>query len=314
MKTALNRIFPSTAPAASSEAPADGVTAPPPGVERACPECGSAAAPDQDWCLECGARIEQPRAKWQQPVAIMASVALIFIAAIALALSEVAKDAEIAKAKTVKRYVAAPPPPAATTPPAPSEPTPSDDSTTPDSSKNPTDDSLPSDSSTDTGSSSDPGTTDDSTLTDPGFTDTSGGGYIPPPSGGGTDTTPTPPTPVEWPSTKKAWTVVLLTTTSKDDASDLAIKARDDGVPAGILQSDNYKNLSSGLWLVWAGRFGTEDEAYAAATGYAGKGYDGESVEYIRRKAADDTGSGTDNGSSDGSTDTTDTTDTTDGG
>lgn len=142
----------------------------------------------------------------------------------------------------------------------------------------------------------------------------SGGGYIPPPSGGGTDTTPTPPTPVEWPSTKKGWTVVLLTTTSKDDASDLAIKARDDGVPAGILQSDNYKNLSSGLWLVWAGRFGTEDEAYAAATGFAGKGYDGESVEYIRRKAADDTGSGTDNGSSDGSTDTTDTTDTTDGG
>src|SRR5829696_4055119 len=142
MKNALNRIFPTTASATSPEAPAAGVaTAAPPGVERSCPECGFAAEPDQDWCLECGARIEQPRATWQQPVAIAASVALIFVAAIALALSEVAKDAEIAKAKTVKRYVAAAPPPAATTPPAPEAPTPSeDDTTTPTTSDNSTDD------------------------------------------------------------------------------------------------------------------------------------------------------------------------------
>src|SRR3954468_24034231 len=110
MKQAFNRIFPSTAQATSSpEAPADsGAIAPLPGADRVCPECASPAEPSQEWCLECGARLEQPHSKWQQPVAIMASVALIFVAAIALALSEVAKDAEIAKAKTVKRYVAAP--------------------------------------------------------------------------------------------------------------------------------------------------------------------------------------------------------------
>jgi hypothetical protein len=296
MKSALNRIFPTTAPAASAEAPARGASVPPPpgapGVDRACPECGSAAAPEQDWCLECGAQLEEPRARWQQPVAIMASVALIFVAAIALALSEVAKDAEIAKAKTVKRYVAAPPPPAAATPPAPAAPTPSSDDT-PSSSKNPTDDSGP-----DT-SSSDPGTTDPGTTDTSGLNDTSGGGYIPPPiGGGGGSSTPAPPPVAEtWPEGKKAWTVVLLSTTSKDEANDLALKARKDGVPAGILQSDDYKSLSSGLWMVWAGHFSDENGAYAAAEEYGSKGYNGESVEYIRTKGSDDSsdsGTGTD--------------------
>jgi SPOR domain len=96
----------------------------------------------------------------------------------------------------------------------------------------------------------------------------------------------TPPAPkpeaAAWPVGKKAWTVILLSTTSKDEASELALKARKKGVPAGILQSDEYKNLSSGLWYVWAGRFATDDEAFAAATGYARKGWNGESVEYIR--------------------------------
>ena len=81
------------------------------------------------------------------------------------------------------------------------------------------------------------------------------------------------------PEDKKGWTVILLSTTSKDEATALALKARDKGVPAGILQSDTYKNLSSGLWMVWAGRFGSENEAYSAATTYSGKGFDGESVE-----------------------------------
>lgn len=297
MKKALNRIFPTTAPDASPEAPVAGVTtAPPPGVERACPDCGTPAEASQDWCLECGARIEQPTAKWHQPVAIMASVALIFVAAIALALSEVAKDAEIAKAKTVKRYVAAPPPPAATTPPQPAEPTPSDDAPTPDTSDNPTDDKGPDPATTDDPSAAtDPGTSPDS-----GLTDTSGGGYVPPTSG--TPTTPAPPPEAEaWPEGKKAWTVILLSTTSKDEANELALKARKDGVPAGILKSDDYKNLSSGLWMVWAGRFGSEDEAFNAATDYSSKGYDGESVEYVRNKAA--AGDTTDDSSDDPSDD-----------
>jgi cell division septation protein DedD len=300
MKTALNRIFPTTAPATSSEAPGPGVAAPPPGVDRACPACGSAASAEQDWCLECGSRLEQPRAKWQQPAAIMASVALIFVAAIALALSEVAKDAEIAKAKTVKRYVAAPPPPAATTPPAPDAPTPSADNS-PTTSKNPTDSSSPTDTS-----SSTPSTTDTS-----GITDSGGGGYVPPPSTP-TDTTPAPPPEAQtWPEGKKAWTVVLLSTTSKDEATALALKARKDGVPAGILQSDTYKNLSSGLWLVWAGRFSDENAAYVGAEDFRSRGYDGESVEYIRKKGTTDS---TGNGTGTGTTDTTTTTTPADGG
>src|SRR5262249_31496961 len=141
---AFDRIFPSTAPAAPSAAPPDAVTATSlDSADRACPECGSPAAADQGGCLEGGSRIERPHSKWRQPVAIMASVALIFVAAMALALSEVAKDASIAKAKTVKRYVAAPPPPAATTPPAPEAPTPSSSDKPPKTSSNPTDTSTP---------------------------------------------------------------------------------------------------------------------------------------------------------------------------
>jgi hypothetical protein len=309
MKSALNRIFPTTSPAASPEAAIGGASVSPspgaPGVDRACPECGSGAAPEQDWCLECGAQLDEPRARWQQPVAIMASVALIFVAAIALALSEVAKDAEIAKAKTVRRYVAAPPPPAPATPPAPAAPTPSS-SDTPSTSKNPTDSSTP---DTSGGSS---GTTDTGSTDTSGLTDSGGGGYVPPPSsGGGGSTTPAAPPEAEtWPDGKKAWTVVLLSTTSKSEANDLALKARKDGVPAGILQSDNYKSLSSGLWLVWAGHFATEDAAYSGANDYTAKGYNGESVEYIRAKG--DTSGG--DGTTTDTTPTTPTTPTTDGG
>jgi len=310
MKQAFNRIFPSTASESPTETPTTpGFSAAPASAGRVCPECASPAEPDQDWCLECGARLEEPTSKWQQPAAIMASVALIFVAAIALALSEVAKDAEIAKANTVKRYVAAPPP-VATTPPAPAAPTPAETDTTPSTSDNPTDDAG-ADTTTDDGSSTDSSTPapDDGS----GLTDTSGGGYIPPPADDNTSTTPAAPAEAEaWPEDKKGWTVILLSTTSKDEATQLALKARGKGVPAGILQSDTYKNLSSGLWMVWAGRFGSENEAYSAATTYSGKGFDGESVEYIRKKAADNTGSdGSDGG--DG-TSTTPTTPTTDGG
>ena len=259
-------------------------TTPVDGAVRVCTACGTSAAAEQDWCLECGARLESSGGRWQQPAAIMASVLLIFVAAIALALSEVAKDA-------------APPPPASTIPPTPDTPTPADTTTPPKTSKNPTDTSTP--SSTDSGSSP-------SGVTTP----TGGGGYVPPPTptntNTNTDTTPTAPPADVWPETKKAYTVILLSTTSKDEASALARKAKDKGVkPVGILSSDTYKNLSSGLWLVWAGQFPTEDAAYAAADGYAAKGFQGESVEYIRKKGTDDSGSGTT--STDTTTNTTST-------
>lgn len=99
----------------------------------------------------------------------------------------------------------------------------------------------------------------------------------------------------DWPAGKKAWTVVLLSTTSRTQAKALARKARAKGVPAGTLFTSRYQGMSNGLRMVWAGRFGTEDEAYAAADRYSAKGFTGESVEYVRENGSVESG---DDGSS----------------
>jgi hypothetical protein len=325
----IDRIFPSTAAPAGAASPGPEGAGPgpgPDGVGHSCPECGTPAAHDQEWCLECGSRIEETTPRWHQPAAVMASVGLILIAGLALALSEVAKDAEVAKAKTVRKYVAAAPAPAAPAAPVPASPTPdapkaSSDpgASTPETSPNTTDTpaAVPSDaggaasSSPDTGTSSgsSSGSSDTgSSGTSSGSGGSSGGGGGSSGGGGGGSTTTAPAPVEEWPAGKKAYSVILLSTTSKDEAEALARKARAKGVPAGILETSKYKNLSDGLWMVWAGRFGTEDEAYAATDGYSAKGFTGESVEYVREKGSEDSsdnGSGTGGSDSDGKTTST---------
>lgn len=338
----IDRIFPSTVAPAGVDAATSpgGAPVPSPDVAaHACPECGTPAAADQEWCLECGSRIEETGSRWHQPAAVMASVGLILVAGLALALSEVAKDAEVAKAKTVRKYVAAAPPPAAPVPASPTPDTakaPSDSgSSTPQTSSNPTD--TPSSSPLDAGSaatsspgssgtSSGSGSTDSGSIGSSGSSGSTGstgssgssgsyGGGGGSTGGGSSTTTPAPPPVQEWPAGKKAYTVILLSTTSKDEAEALARKARAKGVPTGILDTSKYKNLSDGLWMVWAGRFGTEDEAYSAADAYSAKGFTGESVEYIREKGSEDSssngsGSGSGGSSSDGSTSNGNTTST----
>jgi hypothetical protein len=56
-----------------------------------CPRCGATVAPEQDWCLECGAPARTrlaPTPRWGIPVAVV--VALIAAAGLALALAFVA--------------------------------------------------------------------------------------------------------------------------------------------------------------------------------------------------------------------------------
>lgn len=287
MKRFFDRIFPSTE---RHEGPFPAAGLPAATAGRSCSECGASASPVQDWCLECGSRIEDTATRWHQPAAVMASVALIFVAGLVLALSEVAKDAEIAKAKTVRKMVAAAPPPAAQ---IPDVPTPQGVPTLktpvpPKTSKNDTDDKgpkLPSPSS-DSGSSA--GAADPSAAAVPS-TGPSAGPYVPPAA--------TPAPVARWPVKTKAYTVVLLSATSKSQAEKFARKAQAKGIEAGILDGGKYKNQTTGVWLVWAGRFKTEQAALKAADGYAKKGFDGESTEYIRKKSAGDDGA--DKGDSD---------------
>jgi hypothetical protein len=98
--------------------------APPAPGTIACPRCGAAVGPDQDWCLACGAPARTrlvPTPNWRAPVAVL--VAVIVLAGVALAIAFVALTNDTEPAAPVDSQ--APPPSATTTqPPASAQPTP----------------------------------------------------------------------------------------------------------------------------------------------------------------------------------------------
>ena len=67
--------------------------------------------------------------------------------------------------------------------------------------------------------------------------------------------------PTEWPKDQKAYTVVLLTTKSKDTADETARKAGASGLEAGVLKSDDFKRFEPGLYVVFAGQYDNVDAA-----------------------------------------------------
>jgi septal ring-binding cell division protein DamX len=100
-------------------------TPPPPGepdaAPRQCPRCGAALKAEQEWCLSCGtgvgALVAAPRG-WRWPVAIVAGLLALALAAFILALVELAGDAEQVGQQAAA--TATPAPPASATPaPAP---------------------------------------------------------------------------------------------------------------------------------------------------------------------------------------------------
>lgn len=92
-----------------------------------CPLCGSAIAPDQDWCLRCGAAARTRVAatpRWQPPLALLLVLAAICLAVLAAALVKLAHGSGPAPpALTVTNAADAPAAPgAATTPGTASSP------------------------------------------------------------------------------------------------------------------------------------------------------------------------------------------------
>src|SRR3954469_6232191 len=89
--------------------------------ERRCPRCGHAMAPDQEWCLACGAaastEVAEPRG-WRVPIVLSGALALLAAIGIVLAIVALSGGSEkLATATpTPAPSVAAPP---ATTTPAP---------------------------------------------------------------------------------------------------------------------------------------------------------------------------------------------------
>ena len=193
-------------------------TPPPPETDRRCPRCDAHLEPDQDWCLNCGAdvgsRIAAPSG-WRVPVAIVGLLLAIAVAALILALVELAGDPE--RIETVQ----VPAPTAAATP-APS--------VAPDATATP-ESELP------------PPATDDGTV---------------PPGG---------PEIAEWPSGKSGWTVVVESAATDAAAQSRAKELGEQGVPVGILDSDDFASLTPGRFIVFSGQYENRREAQDALAG-----------------------------------------------
>jgi hypothetical protein len=91
---------------------------------RRCPRCGSDLAPDQDWCLNCGADVGSTIAtppSWRGPAALVAALLAVAAIALILALVELAGNAEQV---TEQPAATATPTPTAAAPTVTSTPTP----------------------------------------------------------------------------------------------------------------------------------------------------------------------------------------------
>lgn len=92
------------------------VTEVPPGT-IACPRCGAAVGPDQDWCLECGAAARTqlaPTPNWRLPILLVSVVVVLALAGLAAAFVVLTDEDQPAQPA-----VATAPPASAPAPPAP---------------------------------------------------------------------------------------------------------------------------------------------------------------------------------------------------
>jgi hypothetical protein len=193
-----------------------------------CDHCGAPVRPDQDWCLNCGAAVTTQIAGasgWRTPIAIVAAVLLIAIAALVFAFVELSGEAD----KSAKRP--APTGPSGTTGPtgptglAPTGPT----------------GFLPTGPTGVTGPS--------------GPIDTA----TPVPA------TPTPGQSVgKWPAGETAYTVIVFSETSRASAKSKAqtVSSLPD---VGILDSSKFSSLRGGYFVVFSGQYDTLDAAQRAA-------------------------------------------------
>jgi hypothetical protein len=73
-----------------------------------------------------------------------------------------------------------------------------------------------------------------------------------------------------WPHGVTAYTVVLVTSSDRGAARQVAREAAQSGLEAGLLRSDDY-DLGTGLWVVFAGRFDIQASAERQAGNLAAR-------------------------------------------
>ena len=79
-----------------------------------------------------------------------------------------------------------------------------------------------------------------------------------------------------WPSGKSAWTIVLNSSGTRDDAERLATELANKGVPAvGVIDSNDFQSLGPDSFVVFSGQYPSRalaDEALSQIRDRAGGG------------------------------------------
>ena len=212
---------------------------------EACPRCGAGLAPEQDWCLECGAAARTRvvgATHWRLPLGIVAAVVLLLGAAFAYAFVAVSDDAGRSAQKLARGSTAedSTPAPAST---APTTSTPAG-----------------------TGAAAAPGA-----ATTPG-SESKPGDPTPPPAPADASA---PKEVGSWPAGKTAYTVILLSTQDRGGARAKARQLAAEGEDVGLLRSDDFPSLEPGYSVVFSGQYEDVGAAQQEAKRLAGAGAPG---------------------------------------
>jgi len=217
----------------------------PPGPpERRCPRCGSTLAPEQEWCLACGAaagtEVVESRG-WRVPIYLGGGLVALAILGVILAIAAMSDREETPTAATPTPSAGAPPgstpSPLPTIDPAPTA-APTEDPLNPDAT--PTVDPLNPDATV---------TPEESVSPEP--------------------TVDASPEPTEEPTTTTGgftgndgdWTVIIASETSESKANSISEAANGKNLTTGVLNSDDYSSLNGGYWVVFSGAYATKSEA-----------------------------------------------------
>jgi len=203
---------------------------PPAPPERRCPRCGSTLAPDQEWCLACGAAAEtevaEPRG-WRVPIMLSGGLGLLALLGVVLLIVALASGPEKLADTTP------------TPTPSAAQPVPT---TTP----------LPTTTTTPFGTATPaPGAT---VTPSPGATTTPAPGATASPTTGTSGSFP------GW-TGGDGWTIIIESATSQAKAESVATSAQNGGETVGILKSDDYSSLNAGYWVVFTGHYASKSEA-----------------------------------------------------
>jgi hypothetical protein len=84
-----------------------------------------------------------------------------------------------------------------------------------------------------------------------------------------------------WPAGQEGWTVVLSTMYDEEGALRFAHDVEAAGVDAGVLSTEDFPALGTGVWYVYSGVYADEIEAGEAAAELAAA-YPGASTQYVQ--------------------------------